>query len=211
MALATYGDLKNAVASWLERSDLTARVPDFISLAQSRIYSGDEGIRLPPLRIAAMITSGTIAITGGVGATPAGWLQFLRIREDATDAPMLAYVPPHAFWDLPQAHYPGAPLFYTIEGSVIRTAPTSTTTLSATWFARLTAMSADSDADWIMTNAPHVYLHGALAEAFEFEGTLERAQQHTARLASAVKSLNSADQIGQTSGSVLVMRPRATP
>ena len=37
MALETYADLKSAVADWLERADLDARIPDFIRLAESRI------------------------------------------------------------------------------------------------------------------------------------------------------------------------------
>lgn len=209
MALTNYGELKAAVASWMERDDLTARIPDFIALAQARMYSGDPGIQMPPLRIAAMLTSGTIAITGGVGATPTGWIEFERVRVDGADRPNASFLPPQRFWDNPHAHYADIPYFYTIEGSVIRTAPAGDATLSATWYARLTAMSADDSADWIMTNAPHVYLHGALYEAYEFEGTLDRAAQHAARFASAVTALNAQDGKAQASGSALMMRPRS--
>lgn len=37
MAITTYVELKTAVANWLQRSDLTARIPEFIELAEDRI------------------------------------------------------------------------------------------------------------------------------------------------------------------------------
>lgn len=37
MALTTYTTLSAAIASWLERSDLTSQIPDFISLTESRL------------------------------------------------------------------------------------------------------------------------------------------------------------------------------
>ena len=36
MALATYSDLKTSIANWLDRSDLTDVIPDFIALAETR-------------------------------------------------------------------------------------------------------------------------------------------------------------------------------
>jgi len=35
MALTTYTELKASIADWLNRSDLTAAIPDFISLAEA--------------------------------------------------------------------------------------------------------------------------------------------------------------------------------
>jgi len=36
MAISTYSELKTAVANWLDRSDLTDVIPDFITLAETR-------------------------------------------------------------------------------------------------------------------------------------------------------------------------------
>ena len=36
MAIGTYDELKTAVANWLDRDDLTDRIPEFISLAEAR-------------------------------------------------------------------------------------------------------------------------------------------------------------------------------
>ena len=37
MAIGTFGELKTAIANFLARSDLTDRIPEFISLAEARM------------------------------------------------------------------------------------------------------------------------------------------------------------------------------
>ena len=37
MALTTNADLQAAIADWLNRSDLSAQIPDFLTLAQLKI------------------------------------------------------------------------------------------------------------------------------------------------------------------------------
>jgi len=37
MALTTYTELKSSLADWLNRSDLTSVIPDFISLAEAQM------------------------------------------------------------------------------------------------------------------------------------------------------------------------------
>lgn len=38
MAITNYGELKLAIANWLDRSDLTNRIPDFVTLAEDMIF-----------------------------------------------------------------------------------------------------------------------------------------------------------------------------
>ena len=37
MAISNYGELKTSVANWLDRDDLTERIPEFIALCESMI------------------------------------------------------------------------------------------------------------------------------------------------------------------------------
>ena len=37
MALATYTELKSSIANYLNRSDLTSTIPDFISLTEGKL------------------------------------------------------------------------------------------------------------------------------------------------------------------------------
>ena len=58
MAISTYAELKTAIASWLDRSDLTDVIPDFITLAETR-HKRDFKIR----RMETRVTANTIADT----------------------------------------------------------------------------------------------------------------------------------------------------
>lgn len=218
MSITTYGELKTAIANWLERSDLTSRIPEFISLAQARMYRGMLGPDgrtwlIPPLRIRDMLTTADITVTDGVGSLPAGWLEFKRVWIDDTDQPNLTYMPVTTFYDWAQSHTEaaGEPVQgYTIEGSTIRIAPPNTETLKSVHYAKFTAMSADGDADWIVTNAPNVYLDGALAEAYAgYLRDPEGAAHHGQVFAAGVRGLMAQDAMGQAAGSALRMRPKA--
>jgi hypothetical protein len=37
MAITTNAELESALAGWLDRSDLTARIPDFVTLCEARV------------------------------------------------------------------------------------------------------------------------------------------------------------------------------
>lgn len=216
MTISTYAELKTAVANWLERSDLTSRIPEFISLATAKMYRGVMGPDgrtwiVPPLRIRDMVATADVSVTDGVGALPSGWLEFLRLWISDTDQPNLKYYPPQIWWDLYGAHHAesSAVQAYTIEGAVIRLAPANTETLKSVHYAKFTALSADSDTDWILTNAPHVYLHGALMEAGSYLRDGELEGKETQAFAASVKGLMGQENQAQFAGSVLRMQPKA--
>ena len=48
MSLSNYADLKAAVATWVNREDLTTTIPDFIRLAEARVY---RLLRVPSLEV----------------------------------------------------------------------------------------------------------------------------------------------------------------
>lgn len=69
MSLATYADLKTAIATWLARSgdtELSASADDLVTLAEARIYfgAGEKGdpFYSPPLRCRAMEAQGVILL-----------------------------------------------------------------------------------------------------------------------------------------------------
>lgn len=212
MSITTYAELKTAIANWLEDSTLTSRIPEFIALAQAKMYRGvmgPGGWAVPPLRIRDMLTSANITVTEGAGALPTGWLGFVRTWVEGADKPNLKYVPAQTFYDDALAHVTsGDVLHYTIEGGTIRTAPAVSATIKSVHYVKFAAMSADGDADWIVTNAPHVYLHGALAEAWGYKLDGEQEAKHAALFAQGVKGLMGADKQAQASGSQLIMRAR---
>ncbi len=67
MALTTYTELKASVADWLNRTDLTSVVPDFIALAEAQIER--------TLRTRQMIVRATASIDTEYSAVPADSLE----------------------------------------------------------------------------------------------------------------------------------------
>src|SRR5687767_15309237 len=76
MSISTYAELQTAVANWINRSDLTSYVPDLIMLGEKRIYR--------ELRIRAMETALSSAISSGVLAVPSDYVDLKSARIDGT-------------------------------------------------------------------------------------------------------------------------------
>lgn len=217
MALDTYGAIKTAVADWsYNGAGVTAALvgTDFFPQMQSMMYRG-HGLDIPPLRISAMVDSatitpasdGTVTISSAVSST---WLEFIEIVPNMAGAVSLNYVPP---WDFRKeadaiANTVGPQNIYTIEGDTLYAAPAATNGLKAKWYEKFTALSADGDTDWIITNAPQVYLDGCLMLACSYAQD-DREGQFRQKFAAGIKGLNLNDQRARSSGSVKVARPRS--
>ena len=66
MAITTYSELQTAVSNWLHRSDLTSYIPDFITLAETRIYR--------EVRARDMETAFSDTIASGAVALPTSYI-----------------------------------------------------------------------------------------------------------------------------------------
>lgn len=205
MSIATYADLKSAVANWLNRSNLTARIPDFIALAETRMMYGarDGAMVCEPLRIRAMETSADVAVSGQSAALPAGYLQARRFYLNSQPIAELDYVVPDLFWRTYISVDTARPRRFTVEGENFLFGPTpdAAYTGKILYYKKLAALAADADTNWVLANAPGVYLHGALAEAHFFARNSEKAQEELSLFCGAVNALNLADKADRTSGS----------
>jgi len=205
MAISNYGELKTAVANWLDRADLTSRIPEFIAMAETSIHYGVEtGVASSePLRIRGMETSSDITITTGTGSLPTGFLQARRVYLDGSPVRQLEFISPLEFWKRRGSSEAGKPAGYTFEGDSLLTLPTTDTsyTVKLLYYKAFTALSGDSDTNWLFTNAPAVYLNMTLYEAWSFIGDEAKAIGFLGRAAGVINSLNSADKMDRFSGS----------
>lgn len=221
MSLATFADLKASVADYLQRSDLTAVIPDFFTQAQSKLYYGHQAppgvglVPIKPLRIRQMMSSATVTpTTGGVftiaTACDAKWVEFIELTPTFNGAQSIDYLEPYEFkkrQDLLLSTTPPA-VFYTIEGDVVYLAPAAITPIRAAWYQKFTALSGASDTDWVLTNAPQVYLDGCLAEACKYLLD-DREASFRASFAGGILGLNLNDQRARSSGALKRAIPRA--
>lgn len=196
MALTTYDELKAAVANWLNRDDLTATIPDFISLAESRIARR--------LRVAEMEKTMTAYLTSGAVALPPDFEEARRIHSSAAGAYATALQPlsPSQAGDRYPTSQSGVPIHYTITGNTLSTYPNGGSgQVTMTYYARPPALAAYGT-NWLLAKAPDVYLYGALLEAAPFLGDDQRTATWASLFDRACDALQSADQRTRYSSSV---------
>jgi hypothetical protein len=216
MSISNYGELKIAVANWLARSNLTARIPEFISMAEGYIHYGimapNKRWAVEPLRIRAMETAADITIAAQTASLPEGWLAARRFYLDGTDKRQLDFIPPTEFWSMHGASDAGTPTAYTIEGENFVFAPVGTGTGKLLYYKAFTALSDDADTNWLLTNQPGAYLFATLYEAFTYaEGGQGESEAYLMKFSSVINALNGADSQDRFSGAVLQMRVGAAP
>lgn len=195
MAIATLGDLKTSVASWLKRGDLTASITDFISLAEARIARD--------LRLQSQITSTDLATVANTAAVslPALWLETLSaelvgfgtLESVATDSA-------ENTWGTDT----GRPRQMAPRGTTLALYPTpdAVYTLRLLYYQRF-ALSGDSATNWLLTNHPGIYLYATLAEAEPFLMNDARVATWETKYQFERDGLKAADQNARFSGATL--------
>jgi hypothetical protein len=174
MALSNYGELKTAIATLLNRSDLTAAIPDFISMCDASLNRNTKARN----RRMEALTSLTVN-TGDQDITlPDDFIESRVAVLQSTPRRVLTYLTPDAL----ESTYPdasaGIPTDFTIVGSTLRLGPQSNGnyTIALYYYKRITAMTADADVNWVLTYFPDVYLYGAAIHSAPYLGDDSRLQ-----------------------------------
>lgn len=160
MSIASYDELKDAVARRMHRTDLTAYIPDYIALGEARIYRD--------LRIRCMEENLSSAITSGVVALPSGYVELKHAYIDGDLVGRL--MRKNAEWiysNYPVRSADGRPKFIAIDAGnfIFGPYPDGAYTIKGTYYKRLTALSASNTTNWFIANAPDLLLYAALCEA----------------------------------------------
>ncbi len=208
MAITTYAELKTAVANWLKRSDLTAVIPDFITLAEVKMYRGEmtpSGVKVPGLRLSKMEASTTEDTVSGTERydLPSDFLEMRNISYSRSSYTRdLAYRTPRQLDKHNSDESTGYPQKFTIEGNQfrLRPIPSSVWTLSILYFQKLSALSDSVSTNDILTDYPDIYLFGALEQAENYLKNDNRAALWGAKMLSAISAANAVDRGGRTKG-----------
>jgi hypothetical protein len=199
MALANYTDLQTSVASFLHRSDLTAIIPDLITLAEHDIY-----VDLDSTQQDSIATLSTLAATETL-ALPDDFIKLRSIALNTTGRKLdLDYVTPKQYQEQSATSQSGEPQIFTIIGSnlYLFPIPDAVYSVSLVYQAKVPALSA-SGTNWLMTKFPAVYLYGALKAAAPYLKNDARLPMWEAMYNKAIQGLNAKDW-----GPVAVMRVR---
>ncbi|MFN3522229.1 MAG: hypothetical protein ACK4YQ_08260 [Phenylobacterium sp.] len=158
MTLSTYTDLKSAVADWLDRADLNARIPDFVALAEAQMNR--------TLRVRRMIARASASLEAEFTSLPGDFLEVVALTGD--DGQTLRPAPPQTMAALKAASPgPGRPQRYALAGEALQVhpAPERPVGVALTYYAKIPALSASVAANWLLAEAPDAYLYGALLQA----------------------------------------------
>lgn len=207
MAITTYAELQTAAANWLDRTDLTARIPEFIELAEA---SFNRKIRQPDM----VTKNDSFSISGQYNTLPSDTLEIIRIVVDVQPVIVLEYLTPE---ELAQRRADltgtGKPYYFTLIGGssnqleVLRS-PDATYTSSIVYYTRIPALTDSATTNWLLTNHPDVYLFGTLVEAEPYLKNDERMPLWMSRLESALTDLRLQGERELHSGASLQMRSR---
>lgn len=209
MSLLTFANLKTSIGDWTGRklnAAFTANINDFVAMAETRIFYGSgDPLQTPPLRVLDMEKAKNISIVAGVGKLPTNFLEFKRIYwVSASNMQRLTYVTPREFWSVPRTG--SLPEVVTIEGDKLLVSPEIDGVVSAVYYARYDPLTLPDQSNWIMANAPAVYLHGSLIEAWSWIGNEERLNGALAAYRSAVSALNTQNTMSRTKGETIRIR-----
>lgn len=200
MAISTYSDLKNSLASWLNRDNLTSYIPDFIALGEARIYR--------ELRIRAMETALSSTIASGVIAVPSDYVEMKYCYVDGSQSQHL--LRKTAQWILekyPTRSSDGKPKYFAQDAGnfIFGPYPNDAYTIKGTYYKRLTALSDSNTTNWFTTNAPGILLFAALLEAEAFMKNDPRIELWDAKYEEEKATIMREENAEQFSGSPLYM------
>lgn len=201
MAISTYTELQNAVVNWLERDDLTLRVPEFIAIAEAR-HRRDIRLRSMSTRAIATVPTGTRFI-----ALPTGFLAMRRLQFNTNPIHVVHEVSPDQLTDIYSLEV-GRPTFFTVHEEIEwNRMPDSAYTAEMIYWKRFDPLSATVTGNSLLSDHPDIYLYPSLAASAPFLHEDERIQLWEALYAKAVEEAHRADRKDRYTQGVMQIRP----
>lgn len=230
MAISTYSELQTAVADWLNRTDLTTAVKNFIALAEARMNRD--------IRARRMLTTEQILIpTAGFdldGLTGT----YLEAKTLYINQGHCEFITQERALDY-QYLYNNSVMkpWFTIKGDLLILAPSSFPVYQApamsetspllletdypvalsdseseiegvlTYYAKIPALSDSAATNWLLSDSPDLYLYGTLVQTAPYLRDDERVPVWNTIYQQLINDFKIADERAQASGSTLIMRP----
>ena len=162
------------------------------------------------LRVSEMVTTTTLTEAGSI-TLPSDFLGVLSVYLDTDPRRALSPTSKQALNATVQTG--GTANRYAIEDGVMYLAPAPTTseTVTLTYYARVAALSADSDTNDVLTNYPDVYVYGTLTHHAGLVRDMEAAAMWKTGYDAAISSANKNDIKAKYSGAPLQINTGTAP
>ena len=205
MAITNYTNLQSTIADYLNRSDLTSIIPVFVQLAEAQMNrdirhyemearstgvqdAGDEYMQVPSTWL-----ENIRAHVQGIGTTPLDLISRAAMADKRAGAEDMA----------------GRPEYYCMADGQFQLYPTpdSEYTIELLFYEKIPDLASNST-NWLLEEAPDVYLYGSLIHSAPYLQEDERAMVWAQMYAAAVQRLNESSEKARMSGSGLTLKVR---
>jgi hypothetical protein len=205
MAITTYTELKSTIADFLNRDDLTAVIPTFISLAEAQMER--------EVRHYKMQKRSEGQIDTRYSQLPADFLEPVRFHLDdgySTRLELLS-LDDMLQYRMESADAQGKPRYYAMSGEAIEVFPTPDTTYSGEllYYAELEPLSDSNASNWLLEMSPDAYLYGALMQSAPYLKDDARMAVWSMLYSGAVAGTNLQSDKAKSGGSGLRLKIRS--
>lgn len=195
MAISTYSSLVDAVTEYLGRDQdttLTARIPDFITLAEAKF---NRVLLHPGMETRSTTTADTSDDEPEFITLPSDFQSMRRVRlSGVVGKPRLDFMSQTQIDDYRYSidNVSDQPVYFSIIGSEMELVPTPNEDyeLEMVYRANIPALTSSNTTNWLLTLAPDLYLYGALLEAAPYLKNDERIPTWSSALATVLDQLN---------------------
>lgn len=208
MALDTYSGLKATVADFLNRTDLTAAIPGFITLAEAQInrrMMKDGPVRQMMARADATIDDEYVAVPTDFLGTRAIYMT------DADPAYLLQYLDPEKMIDIKSRTVTpsGPPKNFSVVGSEFQFYPWAGGSYAGelTYWQKIPALSDTATSNWLLTDHPDIYLYAALLQSAPYLKDDERLAVWGRLFVEAINDLVVADRLARSAPHIAIPIP----
>jgi len=198
MSVTNYGELKSTIADFLNRSDLTSVIPTFIDFAEAEFNRN--------LRVRQMVLRAEAQIDARFSAVPADFIEAKDLVIVTTNpVTPLEFITQQEMAQERNTTYTAAatPKYFSVVGSQFEFVPTPDQqySLEMSYFAKIDALSADTDTNWLLTDYPDIYLYTSLMHSAPYLKDDERIGVWAQLAAKAREELIARDASSSFNGS----------
>jgi hypothetical protein len=200
VAISTYQELQDAVANWLHRSDLTSRVPEFITIGETRIFRN--------LRVKDMEATLNATVSSGVIATPTSYIDLKYAYVNQSSAVKLERkTADWIYQNYPTRSSYGTPKFIAREAGnfIFGPYPDSNYLITGVYYKNIGPVSTSAHA--VFTANPDLYLFAALVAATPFLKQDSRLMMWEAQYQGALQAAQGVSDREMVSGGPLMISP----
>ena len=204
MAITNYANLQTTIADFLNRDDLTSVIPTFIQLAESQMNRDVRHFKMEKRATASLDTE--------YSAIPGDWLETIQLHVIGGGTYPVDLASRQTIADKRSGanDVSGRPRYYAHADSQFELYPTPDAAydIELLYFAKIPALSESNTYNWLIQDAPDVYLYGSLLHSAPYLVEDARFAVWAQIYAAVITQLNQSSDKAHMSGSGLTMKVR---